>query len=102
MVVDIYTAEKFAKAQETASVHGLALLEVLDGQALLLTEKRRREIETDVLDDLMRRLDRQTANKLMSFYHGRTDGTPAEMFAAVKLWVEAVLRNLAQNTLEDL
>lgn len=101
-VIDSYTADKFAAAQQSASKHGLSLMEVLHNQGLLLTQKRKRDLETGVLDNLLRRLDRQTVNKIMSFYYGRTDGTPAEMFAAVKYWLEAVIRNLANNTLEDL
>lgn len=101
-MIDKETFDRYTAALTDAQHMGAAAVEVLDARRLLLTRDREHSIRVEVLDDMLRRLDRQTANKLMSFYHGRTDGTPAEMFEAMKLWLEAVTRNLANRTLVDL
>lgn len=102
MPVDPETFEFYEKAFNLAKRRGLTLVETLDRADLLVTEARRHEIKVQGVEDMFRRLDRQSPNKLMSHYYGRVDGTPAEMFEAVKLWLEAVVRNLANKTLEDL
>jgi hypothetical protein len=38
----------------------------------------------------------------MAHYVQRADGTAAEMFEAAKIWFDAVVRSLANGTLEDL
>lgn len=101
-MLDPETFARVIQAQEDAKRLGLSLAEVLDRRGLLLTPKREHALQVRVLDDLLRRLDRQSANKVMTYYHGRVDGTPAEMFTAMYSWVEAVARNLANKTLEDL
>jgi hypothetical protein len=102
VVIDASTFEKFQDACTTAQRTGFNLAEVLDGRGLLLTEKRKHDIEMRVLDDLVRRLSVQAPNKLLSWYQGRAEGTAAEMFAALQSWVETVVRNVEKGTLEDL
>jgi hypothetical protein len=102
MAVDPETYRRFLLAQDRAKVLGLSLLEVLDRSQLLLTQSRRHGIEVSALEDLYRRLDRQSPNKLMSHYVNRVDGTANEMFEAIKIWFEIVLRHHANGTLEEL
>lgn len=102
LVVDAETFDRFNMAQQHAKEQGLALVEALDFRRLLLTRDREHAIVLSAMEDIQRRLDRQSANKILSFYYGRTDGTAAEMFEALKQWLEAVCRNYAQNTLEEL
>ena len=80
----------------------MSLVEVLDRAQLLLTVDRRHALQVQAAEDVTRRLDRQSPNKLMAHYYQRVDGTPAEMFSALQLWFEAVVRNYANGTLEDL
>lgn len=101
-MIDQGTWDKFQAASEKSRSFGLALIECLDSTHLLLTARRRHNLEISTLENLLRRLDRQSANKIMAHYYGRTDGTPAEMFTAMQLWLEAVCRNQANETLEDL
>lgn len=101
-MIDPATYGRYQEAEALAKRRGLALSEVLDSRRLLLTPARQHQIEVKILEDLLRRLDRQTPNKIMSYYLGRVDGTPAEMFAAMQQWLEAVVRNQANKTLEDL
>lgn len=101
-MIDPTTFERFEDAALTAQRTGLALPEVLDGRALLLTPKRRLELEARVLEDLLRRLERQTPNKILSWHLQRPHGTAAEMFTALTEWVETVVRAHAKGTLEDL
>jgi hypothetical protein len=100
-LIDPHTFERFQVAQDLARHQGLALPEVLDDKRLLLTRSREHDIQVRTLEDLLRRLDRQSPNKIMAYHHGRIDGTPAEMFAAMRSWLETVSRNLANKTLED-
>jgi hypothetical protein len=102
MVIDPDTFTRYEDAALTAQRTGLALPEVLDGRGLLVTAKRRADLEKRVLDDLQRRLERQAPNKLLSWHLNRTTGTAAEMFAAVVEWVDAYCRANAQGKLEDL
>lgn len=102
MPVDPETYANFLKAQRRASEHGFSLIEVLDYNQLLLTEKRRHDLQVQANEDLWRRLDRQNPNKLMSYFYNRTDGTAYEMFEAIKQWLALVINNQADNTLEDL
>lgn len=101
-MIDQETFNRYQAAATEAQRQGRALVEVLEAKRLLLTPAVDHAIQVRVLEDMLRRLDRQTANKLMSYYHGRVDGTPAEMLFAVKQWLEAVVRNLANKTLIDL
>lgn len=102
MPVDLATYERFLLAEKKAKELGLSVIEVLDRAQLLLTQERRHYLQVQAVEDVVRRLDRQSPNKLMAHYHQRVDGTPAEMFEALKLWFEAVVRNFADKKLEDL
>lgn len=101
-MIDESTFEKFEAARETAQRTGYSLAEVLDARDLLLTPKRRMTLESRVLEDLLRRLERQSPGKIMAWHRQRPEGTSAEMFAAMLEWVEAVVRAHAKGTLEDL
>lgn len=101
-MIDARTHERFQQAIKIARSNGLPLIEVLDRAGLLLTEQQRHNLEVTVLEDLYRRLDRQAPHKLLSYFYGRVEGTSAEMFEAMKMWVGTVCRNHANNTLEDL
>lgn len=102
MPVDLATYERFLLAEKKAKELGMSLIEVLDRAKLLLTQDRRHGLQVQAVEDVTRRLDRQSPNKLMAHYYQRVDGTPAEMFAAMQLWFEAVVRNFANKTLEDI
>lgn len=101
-MIDQVTYDRYLEAAFLAKRNGYFLAEVLDKRRLLLTEGLELDIQLKVLDDLIRRLDRQSANKLMSYYLGRTEGTAAEMLAAVKQWVDTVRQHVANGTLEEL
>ena len=102
MPVDPETYRRFLLAEQRAKDLGMALPEVLDRAQLLLTQARRHAIEVGIMEDLYRRFDRQSPNKLLSHYLNRADGTANEMFEATKVWLEIVLRHQANNTLEEL
>lgn len=101
-MLDEETFDRFMETVAMAQRNGLALPETLDEHHLLLTPRQRQDITMEALGNLVRRLDRQTPNKLMSFFYGRTEGTATEMFNAMKMWVDTVVRNQANGTLEDL
>jgi hypothetical protein len=100
--VDPETYKRFLQAERRAKELGLPLIEVLDRAELLLTPQRRHLLQVQATEDVTRRLDRQSPNKLMAHYYQRVDGTPAEMFAAMQQWFDAVVRNFANKTLEEL
>lgn len=102
MPVDPETYERFLLAEKRAKELGLSVIEVLDRAELLLTPKRRHHLQVEAVEQMFRRLDRQSPNKLMAHYYQRVDGTPAEMFQALQNWFEAVVRNYANETLEPL
>lgn len=102
MPVDQKTYDQFLQAERRAKELGLPLIEVLDRAELLLTPRRRHLLQVQAAEDVTRRLDRQSPNKLMAHYYQRVDGTPAEMFAAMQQWFDAVVRNFANKTLEEL
>lgn len=102
MPVDSETYERFLLAERRAKELGMPFVEVLDRAELLLTRRRRHLLQVQAVEDLTRRLDRQSANKLMAYFYQRIDGTPAEMFAALQQWFDAVVRNFADETLEEL
>lgn len=102
MPVDPLTFEQFQLAEKKAKELGLSLIEVLDRAGLLLTPHQRHLLQVQAVEDMFRRLGRQSPNKLMAHYYGRVDGTPAEMFDAAQRWFEAVVRNFANKTLEEL
>lgn len=102
MAVDPDTYARYVAAEKKAHDQGYALVEVLDHNRLLLTKRLEHQLTVAAVEQVCRRLDRQSPNKLMSHYLGRVDGTPAEMLEAVKMWFEAVCRNMANGTLEDL
>lgn len=102
MPVDLATYERFLLAEKRAKELGLSVIEVLDRAGLLLTQERRHYLQVEAVEQMFRRLDRQSPNKLMAYHYQRVDGTPAEMFLALQNWFEAVVRNYANNTLEDL
>lgn len=101
-MVDPQTYGKFLEAQEQAREWGMPLMEVLDRRRLLVTQKREHDITVTALEGMLRRLGRQSPNKIMAYYYGRVDGTAMEMFSAVQMWLEAVVRNQANGTLENL
>lgn len=101
-MIDPLTYGKFIEAEIQAKTMGMPLMEVLDRRRLLITEKWVHDIKVETLEDLLRRLERQSPNKIMAFYYGRTDGTSMEMFLAVQMWLEAVVRNQADSTLGEL
>lgn len=80
----------------------MPLIEVLDRAELLLTPNRRHLLQVQATEDVTRRLDRQSPNKLMAYYYQRVDGTPAEMFFALQQWFDVIVRNFADETLEEL
>lgn len=102
MPIDPATYEQFQLAEKRAKELGLPLIEVLDRAGMLLTPERRHLIQVEAVEDMFRRLDRQSPNKLMAHFYGRGDGTSAEMFSAAVRWFEAVVRNFANKTLEEL
>jgi len=103
MAVDLETYQRYLLAEKKAKDLGLSLVEVLDRAQLLLTADRRHNLSVQAVEDVCRRLDRQSPNKLMAYFNGgRTEGTSAEMFEATKKWLEIVVQNLAKKTLEDL
>lgn len=104
MPVDEATFERFQRAQRRAAALGLSLPEVLDHKdvQLLLTARRRHELRVEAARELALRFERQAPHKLMSYRYNRVEGTAAEMFDAVQEWLEIVLRNWADNTLEPL
>lgn len=82
---------------------GVDSIEALHEAELLLTPKRRNDIKVGAVEDLLRRLDRQDPGKIMMWYfNGRGSGTAAEMFEAVKAWLELVLQHQADRTIGDL
>lgn len=102
MTVDQPTYDRFVKAEQRAKELGLSLIEVLERGDLLLTTKRRHDIQVQAVEELFRRLDRQNPNKLMAYFYNRTEGTAHEMFEATKQWLALVINNQADKTLEDL
>ncbi len=102
MPIDEDTFEKYQSARERALELGLSVPEVLDRAGILLTAKRRHGLEVGSMEDVFRRLDRQNAAKLMSYYYGRNEGTAAEMFEAILQWLQVVCVNKAEGTLGDL
>jgi hypothetical protein len=102
MPVDPNTFDKYVQAQERARDLGLAPIEVLDRAGVLLTKKRRHDLEVGVMWDLLERLNRQDAGKLMRYYYDRNEGTAAEMFQGILQWVRTVCESKAEGTLGDL
>ena len=101
-MIDPLTYGRYSEAEILAKQLGMSLPEVLDRKRLLLTTKREHDIEVAALEDLLRRLDRQSPNKIMAYVYGRVDGTSQEMFTALQQWLEAVIRNQADQTLGEL
>lgn len=102
MPVDKATYDRFLQAERRAKELGLPLIEVLDRAELLLTPQRAHQLQVRAAEDVTRRLERQSPNKLMAHYYQRVDGTPSEMFYAMQQWFETVVRNFANKTLEEL
>lgn len=80
----------------------MSLMEVLDRAQLLLTASRRHNLQVEALEDLYRRLDRQSPNKLLAYSYNRDNGTAGEMFEAMKTWILLVVTKFADKTLEEL
>ncbi|MET0416072.1 MAG: hypothetical protein ABW022_08630 [Actinoplanes sp.] len=72
---------------------GTALVEELDRAGLLVTSQRRDQVEQAVLNDLLERLEARGAVTMMRVAHGRVQGAPAEMFAAVSAWMGDFVRS---------
>lgn len=102
MPVDPGTYARFLQAEERAKRLGLSLVEVLDRNQLLVTQKYKHDTEVQANEQLLQRLDRQSPNKLLAYYYGRPDGTAQEMFEAMRQWLELVVSRQANKTLEDL
>lgn len=100
--IDADTYAMLLRVQERAKKLGMDPLEGFQQADLLLTPRRRHEISVDAAGDLVRRLRRQSPNKLMSFSLQRVEGTAAEMFEATLVWLDLYLQQLADGTLEDL
>lgn len=100
--VDSETYEAFLKLERYARVQGRSLIEVLNEAEMLLTPRRKLQIQVAALENLQRRYLRQSPNKLMSFALGRVEGTSMDMFESVVVWNETLIRNWANGTLEDL
>lgn len=101
-MIDPITYGKFVESEQQARQLGMSLVEVLDRRRLLVTRKREHDIAITALEELLRRLSRQSPNKLMAYYYNRVDGTAMEMFQALQQWIETVVRNQADRTLEEL
>lgn len=101
-MIDPPTYSRYVEAEILARNLGMSLPEVLDRKRLLWTVKREHDTKVEALEDLLRRLDRQSPNKIMAYFYGRADGTAMEMFTALQQWLEAVIRNQADQTLGDL
>jgi len=102
MPVDPETYQQFLKAEERAKSLGYSLVELLDYNGLLITTKVKHNLAVQANEDLLRRLERQSPNKLLAHFYGRPEGTPHEMFEAIKQWLELVVSGQADKTLEDL
>lgn len=102
MPVDPDTEKQFILAEQRAKALGMSLMEVLDRAQLLLTPKRRHDLQVEALEDLYRRLDRQNPNKLLAFSYNRDNGTAGEMFEAMKTWTLLVITKFSDETLEEL
>lgn len=100
-MIDEETYKRFEDTRTQARKHGVPLIEALDHRSLLWTEKRERDVKVGALEDLLRRLEIQSPNRLLSFYVNRPDGSASEMLEAVKEWVGTVARRMAEGTLED-
>lgn len=100
--VDSETFEAFEKLQRYARAQGRSLIEVLNEADILLTPQRKLQIQVAALEDLQRRYLRQSPNKIMSFALGRVEGTSMDMYESVAVWHETLIRNWANETLEDL
>ena len=107
---DPVTYAKYQAAVAKSRRLGRPLVEVLEADGLLATEARVHSIQVQLLADVLRRFERQSPNRLMSFYTskldatgtGRVEGTGAEMFAAVELWLETVHKHLVNKELKEL
>lgn len=102
MVIDKLTYERFLKAKEDARERGVPLVEALSYRRLLLTPALEREIAVGMLEEVIRRLNSQSPNRIMSYYYGRIEGTSTEMFEAMKQWLETICRHRADEILEAL
>lgn len=102
MPLDRETYERFQKFDTYARRKGLSLAEVLHDAEMLLTSRRRRQLEVEALENALRRLRVQNPNKLMSFAFQRVEGSSADMLEAVGVWLEVLIRHWADGTLEDL
>lgn len=101
-MIDVVTYDRFQKAQALAKRRGLSLAEVLDVHHLLLTKERKAAVEQHVLFEVGRRLELQTAPKLMAFEFQRNSGTAQEMLTAVTHWYEILNQQWIDGELEDL
>lgn len=107
---DPATYAKFQAAVTKSRRLGRPLVEILEADGLLTTEARIHMIQVEVLADVIRRFEKQSPNRLMSFYtgkldasgHGRVEGTGAEMFAAVEMWLQTLQKYLVNKELEEL
>lgn len=101
-VLDTETFKQYEEIVAWCKVAGMSVPEALDRKELLLTPRRHHNITVKALEDMYRRLDRQSPNRIMAHAYGRADGTPAEMFEAMKIWFEAVIRNQSNGTISDI
>ena len=101
-MIDKKTFEQFRRAQKLAQERGLSLEEVLDRAELLLTPRRRHDIVIGAIAEVIRRLERQAPNKLMSHFHGKTEGTAAEGLIAAQQWLLTYHRLLVDHNVEEL
>lgn len=100
--IDPDTYARYHEVIDRAQELGMSPIELLDRRELLLTAARRRKIQTELMEDLVRRFELQTPNKLLMFHLGHPAGTASEMKDAVEEWLITVARNVEQGTLGDI
>lgn len=100
--IDPNTFDRYHEAVARAQELGMSVVELLDRRELLLTAARRKAIQMELLEDLIRRFELQTPNKLLMFHLGHPKGSASEMKDAVEEWLITMARNVEQGTLPDL
>ena len=101
MALDPVTYGRYLRAVDKAKRHGMALVEVLDRDRLLLTPERKHAIESEIAKEIYLRFEKQSASKLMQYFIGRESGTPEDMYRATLEWLEVLVRAVMEKTLEE-
>jgi hypothetical protein len=87
-VIDPQTYQRFNAATLKARYHGMALVEVLDRDRLLLTAERLRLIRTDALLGLIRTFDETGVARMLSASGSTRGSTPEDAARAMREWME--------------